>query len=197
MPCPVILWYEARKMDHEPSFPARSSIRLRGFDYSQAGVYFVTVCTHDRGCLFGEIRHGTMQLNEAGSIVRQCWLETPRHFPGVELQAYVVMPNHIHGVVAIFRRARHAVPLRDTKSKVEAFGKPIAGSLPTIIRSFKAAVSKRVRAMRRLPTTQIWQRNYYERVIRTGDEFDEVSRYIWENPKAWEFDEENPNRRDR
>ncbi len=89
------------------------------------------------------------------------------------------------------------MPLRDTRSKVEAFGKPIAGSLPTIIRSFKAAVSKRVRAMRRLPTTQIWQRNYYERVIRTGDEFDEVSRYIWEDPKAWEFDEENPNRRDR
>ena len=137
-----------------------------------------------------------MQLNEIGSIVRESWLEIPQHFPGVELRAYVVMPNHIHGVVAIFPRGRHAVSVQDAGAKAEAFGKPVSGSLPTIIRSFKAAVSKRIRAMRRLPANQIWQRNYYERVIRTGDELDEASRYIWENPGAWERDEENPDRRE-
>ena len=138
-----------------------------------------------------------MQLNEMGSIVRECRLEIPHHFPGVELHAHVVMPNHVHGILVIHGRARHAVPLRNTGASVEAFGNPVAGSLPTIIRSFKATVSKRVHAVDRRPANQVWQRNYYEHVIRTGAEFDEVSRYIWENPKVWEFDEENPDRRGR
>ena len=88
----------------DPPLPQRRSVRLRGFDYAQAGVYFVTVCARNRRCLFGEIGNGAMHLNKLGSMARECWLEIPCHFPGVELHAHVVMPNHLHGVLALFGR---------------------------------------------------------------------------------------------
>ncbi len=134
-------------MDPQPPFPSRRSIRLKGFDYSQAGLYFITICTHDRSCLFGEIQDGTMRLNETGRIVSECWLEVPRHSPGVQLDAFVVMPNHIHGVVVILPRGGHARSGQRAAAIAEGFAKPVAGSLATLVRSFKAAVSKRARAM--------------------------------------------------
>lgn len=182
-------------MERDPLIPARRSIRLQGYDYSQAGTYFVTICARNRRRLFGEITNGAVRLNETGTIVRECWLEIPRHFPGVELHAHVIVPNHVHGILAIHRRARHAVPLREPERKTSAFAKPMSGSLALIIGSFKSAVTRRVRAMRGAHPEQFWQRNYYERIIRSGDEFAQISRYIGENPQTWEFDEENPDRR--
>jgi hypothetical protein len=79
----------------------RRSIRLKGYDYSQLGAYFVTICAHDRACLFGEVVNSQIQLNEAGRFVEQCWLEIPLHFPQVELDGYAVMPNHVHGIIVI------------------------------------------------------------------------------------------------
>ncbi len=184
-------------MDPEPPFPSRRSIRLKGFDYSQAGLYFITICTHNRSCLFGEIQDGAMRLNDTGRIVSECWLEIPRHFPGVQLDAFVVMPNHIHCVVVILPQVGHAISGQHAAAIGEAFAKPVAGSLATIVRSFKAEVTRRVRAMQGPAAQQVWQRSYYERVIRTGKEFREVTQYIAENPKVWEFDEENPTRQKR
>ena len=94
----------------------RRPIRLKGYDYAQAGAYFVTIVTHDRACLFGDVVEGKMRLNEAGQIARQCWVEIPRHFPHVELDEFVVMPNHVHGILVIVDNvgARHAVPLLPT-----------------------------------------------------------------------------------
>ena len=167
----------------------RRSIRLLGYDYSQAGAYFVTVCAHDRMCLFGEIADGKMRLNEAGRIVQQCWNQIPEHFPHVELGEFIVMPNHVHGIVVIAETpnvgARHAVPLP------EKFCKPVPGSIPTIVRSFKSAVTKRINEMRGTPGVPVWQRNYYEHVIRNDESLHCIREYIINNPLQWDMDREN------
>ncbi|HEV1993911.1 MAG TPA: hypothetical protein VGR03_06250 [Candidatus Acidoferrum sp.] len=110
------------------------------------------------------------------------------------MDASVVMPNHMHGIVIIFARARSrpcGMPLREEKKQTE-FGKPLAGSLATIVRSFKAAVTKFARERRLIHAHPVWQRGYYERVIRTGEEYSDTSRYILVNPLRWGTDAENP-----
>ncbi|OGR05613.1 MAG: hypothetical protein A2511_01970 [Deltaproteobacteria bacterium RIFOXYD12_FULL_50_9] len=122
----------------------RRSIRLHGYNYSQNGAYFVTICAQNRECLFGEIVDGEMWLNDAGRVVQKCWDDILVHFPYVEMDECVVMPNHVHGIIAIVG-ARHAVPLQTGQ-----FDKPVAGSIPTIIRSFKSAVTKCVNEKRQI-----------------------------------------------
>ncbi len=171
----------------------RRSIRLHGYDYRQAGAYFVTICTHDRMCLFGQVVGGEMRLNARGRIVEQCWLEIPRHFPHVALDVFVVMPNHVHSIIILNDvgtrpvGARHAVPLQR-----ERFGKPVTGSIPTIIRSFKSAATKQINIVRRLPDAPVWQRNYYEHVIRNDEPLNHIREYIITNPLRWALDPENP-----
>ncbi|MCS6804883.1 MAG: transposase [Blastocatellia bacterium] len=222
----------------------RRSIRLKGYDYAQPGAYFITICTHDRACLFGDVVDGKMRLNAMGQMVQQCWQEIPCHFPHVELDAFVVMPNHIHGILVItdtnvgarhvgarHAGARHAVPLHHampvppppmppqnpipssnampphdavpprniptspntTTPRTEQFGKPVAGTVPTIIRSFKSAVTQRINAVRRTPGAPVWQRNYYEHIIRDNDSLYRIRQYIRDNPLRWMFDRANPN----
>lgn len=139
----------------------RRSIRLKEYDYSQPGGYFVTIVTYQRDCLFGEIIGSEMQLNDFGCIVDECWRAIPDHFPNVELGAYVVMPNHVHGIIVIHDRAdADASARRGTiyRAPTEEFGKPVVGSIPTIIRTYKAAVTRRIG--RECNATGIWQRNY-------------------------------------
>ena len=174
---------------------ARRSIRFPGFDYSRPGNYFVTVCADRRRCLFGRIEKNEMVLSGLGEAVRKCWIEIPHHFPNIEIETYVVMPNHLHGILALnpklpdaFRRPR-SIPLT-----AESFGKPVSGSIPTIIRSFKAAVSKLVRESGFLMSGVVWQRGYFERVLRDSREFINVTDYIIKNPLRWALDEENPAR---
>ena len=174
----------------------RRSIRLRGYDYSQAGVYFVTICTHNRRSeksfapyLFGEIVDGEMVLNDVGRLVAKCWRDIPAHFPHVELDEFIVMPNHVHGILLIAN-------CRGTACRAptgERFGKPIGGSLPTIVRSFKSAATKRINERRNEPGMKFWQRNYYEHIIRNEGELSDIREYIVNNPLKWEFDRENPN----
>ena len=121
-------------MRFDPEKHHRRSIRIKGYDYSQPGAYFVTICTRDRECLLGSV----LRLNEFGEIARRCWEEIPGHFPSVELDAFVVMPNHIHAIMV--------VPGRGTACRApttEQFGRPIAGSIPTIVRAYKSAVMVR------------------------------------------------------
>ena len=147
----------------DPEKHHRRSIRLGGYDYSQAGAYFVTVCTRNRECLFGEIIDGEMRLNDAGRMVDSEWLNTPRIRPQVELDGYIVMPNHVHGIICVVDDGRGTARRAPT---VERFGCPVPGSLPTIVRAFKSAATKQINTLRGTPGTPVWQRNYYEYVIR-------------------------------
>jgi putative transposase len=167
----------------------RRSMRLKGYDYAQVGAYFVTVCVRNRECLFGEAVNGEMRLNDWGQIATACWREIAYHFPAVELDVFVFMPNHMHGIVVLTNvGARHAVPLPNT----EQFGKPVSGSLPTIIRSFKSATTKRINEMRRTLGAPIWQRNYYEHIVRNEQELACIREYIATNSLHWALDRENP-----
>ena len=167
----------------------RRSIRVHGFDYSQSGGYFVTIVTRQRECLFGEIVNGEMLLSDCGKIAEECWCAIPEHFPNVELGAYVIMPNHMHGIVIIqdnlnsYVGAQHAAPLQHNVPP---------HSLGAIIRSFKSAVTKQINEINNTSGMSIWQRNYYEHIIRDADDYNRVHLYIESNPLHWQTDEENP-----
>jgi REP element-mobilizing transposase RayT len=178
-------------MKFDPADHHRKSIRLKGYDYAQSGGYFVTLVTLWREYLFGEIVEGKVHQSPLGRIVDECWRSIPEHFPNVELGAYVVMPNHIHGIIiiydgrgTIYRAPTHYAPI------IERFGKPTVGSLPTIVRTFKSTVTRR--AERELNSGNIWQRNYYEHILRDQADWERISTYIADNPLNWGDDEENP-----
>jgi len=183
-------------MRYDPEKHHRRSIRLKGYDYTRVGAYFVTIVTKNRVCLFGEMVNGEMVANEYGVIVRECWLAIPDHFPHAALDEFIVMPNHVHGIVVLNETttvgARHAVPLHNpTSQQREQFGKPVAGSIATIVRSFKSAVTKRINEHRGTPGAPVWQRNYFEHIIRSEDSLNRIRKYIAGNPARWGYDREN------
>jgi putative transposase len=170
----------------------RRSIRLKGYDYSQAGGYYITVVTFWRECLFGNVLDGVMHVNALGRIVQECWDEIPFHFPRVSLDAFVIMPNHVHGILFLHDDGRgtiHRAPTILAPAK-EGFGKPTVGSIPTILRTFKAAVTRR--AGRELNSGKLWQRNYYEHILRDQADYERIAGYILANPANWNDDNENP-----
>lgn len=165
----------------------RQSIRWFAYDYAQAGAYFVTICTHDHVCLFGRVVGEAMELNPAGKAVWECWYAIPRHFPQVALDEFIVMPNHVHGIVVIGDgRARHASPL---PARPQGLGRRSVGS---IVGAYKSSVCRRVNAIGGTPGAVLWQRNYYEHVIRNERQLSRIRRYIAENPANWMLDYENP-----
>jgi putative transposase len=182
--------------EREKLHPGHHSIRLKEYDYSAAGFYFVTICASERKCVLGTFHEGQIELSELGETVRECWLAIPRHFARVNLHEFVVMPNHLHGIVEIVAvGAQHAASLLGGGSNVRnpACVKP--GSLGAIIRSYKAAVTRQAR--RELGWQgDVWQRSYFERVLRDGKEIADACRYIAENPMMWELDQENPLKRE-
>ena len=167
----------------------RRSIRLKEYDYSQDGAYFVTICAHNKKCLFGDIVDGGVRLNNVGEMVEKYRGEIPIHFPQAQLDEFVTMPNHIHGIIVLSTTRRGTACRART---IEKFGRPIRGSLPTILRSYKSAVTKRINEMRKTPYIPIWHRNYYEHVIRDEDKLNEIRQYIIDNLLKWELDRENP-----
>jgi REP element-mobilizing transposase RayT len=177
-------------MVHNRKKHYRHSIRLPGYDYTQPGAYFITICTYQKQCWFGDIIDGEMHFNQLGFIVYQFWRSLPHRFPHIELDAFVVMPNHVHGILVI-TDTRISTIEKDTLRK-EQFGRPVPGSIPTVIRSFKSAVTKRINVMRELSTPPIWQNNYYESIVRIEKGLDRVRQYIINNPTNWTEDEENP-----
>ena len=182
-------------MSPNDTLPARRSIRLRNVDYSSIGQYFVTICAFQMRCLFGKIDGDTVILNVIGRIALDCWRDIPAHFSHVELDPFVVMPNHVHGILTISRGpVKGRLPLADghgypvplqNLDVAERFQHPTVGSVPTIIRSYKGAVTYNARQCLKRASLQVWQSNYYERVLRDGDEFSKASRYIFENPIKW------------
>ncbi len=165
----------------------RQSIRLRKYDYTSAGAYFVTLCAHQRKDLFGEIWKGVMYPDDWGDIVRETWLEIPRHHPHVQTDAFVVMPNHIHGILVFDRRG---LPWQTT-TPPPGLGYRVPGSLGSVVGMFKSAVTKRINDLHDAHGIPIWQRNYYERIIRDEDELNAVRAYLENNPLAWDTDGEN------
>jgi len=181
-------------MRYNPEIHHRRSIRLKNFDYTATGAYFVTVCAFDRECLFGEISNGEMKLNEFGYIVNGCWMATKDHFPNTAMDAFVVMPNHVHGIIFIQTSDKMAVS-EGTACRAptfESFGAPVAGSMATIVRSFKSAATKRINQIRNNPGTTVWQRGFFEHVIRNEKELNTIRCYIEENPTNWCQDTNNP-----
>ena len=168
----------------------RRSIRLRKFDYAGAGAYFVTIVVKDRACRLGQVRSGCVDLSEAGKVVEQCWTQIPAHFPGVQLDAFVVMPNHVHGIVVIAAdiQATRNQWWRWVRLNAEGFGAPLSGSLPTILRSFKAAVTRQLNLMHRSPGAPFWQRGYHESVVRSDRALRRIRQYIRNNPAKWQHD---------
>ena len=188
-------------MNSKPSnFPlSRKSIRLPGYDYSTPGGYFITVVTFRRESLFGEISGSEMKLSPIGEIVRREWFKTAELRPYVELREgeFVVMPNHAHGIIWIIdndpggiveARRRRAPTVSDTTS--EQFSKPIKGSIPTIVRAFKSAVT--YCAGRELNAANLWQKNYFEHIIRDTPDYERIANYIAQNLENWLADDENP-----
>jgi REP element-mobilizing transposase RayT len=206
-------------------------MRLKGYDYSQAGAYFVTICTQGRACLFGEVVDGEMRLNDAGRMVVAEWERLPALFPNVVLDAFVVMPNHIHGIVILTDPADDATDgataigatiggattggattrvapttARDDATPVGAGLVPApstpalstpAPTLGDVIGAFKSRVTvEYIRGVKTFGWTpfdrRLWQRNYYEHIIRNEETLNCIRRYIAENPIRWAFDRENP-----
>jgi REP element-mobilizing transposase RayT len=188
----------------------RRSIRLKGYDYAQEGAYYVTICTHARAHLFGEVVNALMERSHIGGIAQRCWDAIPMHMPMVELDEFIVMPNHVHGFIVIADRAVDGAHVdrvgagnfpppqwrvRPDPPPVRALPTMQRGSLGHIIQTFKAAVSRQVRREWSMnagivtpSAAEVWQRGYYERIIRDAAEHDRIAQYIADNPANWDND---------
>lgn len=179
-------------MPYDPNRHNRRSIRLQGYDYSNPGGYFVTICVQNRECLFGAIDDGRVQLNDAGRMVERWWYKLPDKFPTVTVDEHIVMPNHFHGIIVISAARSsggHADPPDDEPARV---------SLPRIVQWFKTMTTNAY--IRGVKTAgwprfagRLWQRNYYERIIRNRREWHNIRRYIQNNPINWYDDRNHPN----
>jgi REP element-mobilizing transposase RayT len=183
-------------MKYEFEKRRRRSIRLPGYDYGFAGLYFVTVCIENRECLLGNIADGEMTLNEAGHMVFAAWEDLPAFYAGVDTDHFVVMPNHFHGIVDLTNR--DSTPVAPPRAAgPSALGPAPLLSLPDVVHRFKSLTTARYRDgvvndnWRPFPG-RFWQRNYYEHVIRNEDELNRIRQYIIDNPVQWAADRENP-----
>ena len=162
----------------------RRSIRLPGYDYTQPGAYFVTICTWQKTVLFGDIFGGEIKLTSFGKIAQQELERLPQRFSHIQLDYFTNMPNHIHWIIVI---SSNNV---SQGNQTEQFGRPVSGSIPTIVRSFKSAVTSKIKIHRDAPKYPIWQSNYYEHVIQNETEWGQIRMYIENNPIEWESDSE-------
>ena len=199
-------------MKYNPEIHHRRTIRLRDYDYSQAGLYFITICTRNRLCLFGRIINEKMVLNDAGNAVNQCWHDIPAHYPDIQLHEFIIMPNHIHGIVGaeyfppkphhprvvgqscvvgqsphVDHRAEDIPPLHHHHHHRVPLG--------NIVRGFKIGVTKWFQQNMAYPVGKsIWLRNYWERIIRNEQEHAKIAEYINNNPAKWDQDKLNDNK---
>jgi REP element-mobilizing transposase RayT len=176
---------------YNPEKHHRRSIRLTGYDYKQSGAYFVTIVTHNRICLFGDISDGEMVLSDTGRIAEVSWVGLLSRFPVVSLDFFVVMPNHIHGILIV--GAQFIAPALAPYNHVGIAQEGAMNRAPTlgeIIRTYKAASTRMIRQTANLEFA--WQRNYYEHVVRNEESLNRIRQYILENPARWAMDRENP-----
>ena len=180
-------------MPYNPAIHNRHSIRLPGYDYTQPGAYYLTILAHKKEHLFGQVVDGEVKLSPVGEIVQEQWLQIPRHFSNVVLDAFVIMPNHMHGIVVITKGEVHTgIPIRleSTTSQSHTQSESLAtppilgsepGSLPAIVQNLKSVRSRKINKLLKTPGPTIWHRNYYEHVIRDEADFERVVTYIESN----------------
>ena len=209
-------------MAYDPKIHRRRSLRLKGYDYTQVGAYFLTIVTQGRLCLFGEIVGKEMRLNEAGEMVCGFWEALPQRFPAIEMDMFVVMPNHLHGIIVIKNRATTRVAPTNQKPDPDVenaptvpnrattrvaptgimdggVGAPITDqfALGDVIGAYKSlSTVEYTRGVKKLKWApfhrRLWQRNYYEHVVRHDESLRDLQQYIFDNPAQWAFDKENP-----
>ncbi len=202
-------------MKYHPDKHHRKSMRLKDYDYSTAGPYFVTICVQNRECLFGEICDKIMLLNTFGKIVDYQWKQIPTHFKNAKLDEFVVMPNHFHGIIFITGNgdgggvgAKHSkASILENIKTVEKNASPLQqahpqpnirpngtkpGSLSAMIQNFSSVTTRKINRIRKTPGAKLWQRNYWDRIIRNEKELFNTREYIINNPLKWELDQDNP-----
>ncbi|QSV53285.1 MAG: hypothetical protein HEP80_04515 [Dolichospermum sp. UKL201] len=197
-------------MPYNSNIHHRRSIRLKVYDYTQQGAYFVTICTHQRNCLFGEIVDGEIKLNTNGEIARGSWLSIPRYFKNVELDEFVIMPNHLHGIIIIESSevAGEALANQDFSQQQNLSSQCFAPtvytgetikingtkpqSLAAITQNYKSVSTRQINRMNKAKGNVIWQRNYYEHIIHNEEALNNIREYIVNNPINWVKDQENP-----
>ncbi len=204
----------------------RRSIRLKGYDYALPGAYFVTICCANRACLFGEVVDGEMILNPEGQVARREWQRLARRFPLADFFDFVVMPNHVHGIIVIRDVISHTgaeqaqapglpqftpapgehngapgTGMQEDLNPTHRLGSPLrldnrpnvaAGSLGAIVRAYKSASAYRIHAQRGASRSAVWQRNYYEHIIRNEADWRRIAAYIQANPLGWTEDQLHP-----
>ena len=185
-------------MSYNPSIHHRQSIRLKGYDYTSSGAYVVTMCTRDRACTLGDIVRGAVVLSNVGRIVFQSWMWLGHHHPYVDLDAWVIMPNHVHGIILILdddivscdRRggSRTALTTALTTAPTTAKRKPLG----RLIGAFKTVSTKRINEIRNTPGDRFWQRNYWEHIIRDEFSLAQIREYVINNPARWVDDRLHP-----
>lgn len=160
-------------MAYDKTIHNRQSIRMQGFDYSQEGSYFITICTYEKNQLFGEIISDEMKLNQIGVIVRANWISLPSRYKGIKIDEFVIMPNHFHGILTIVE--------------------PVIGqTLGNMVGAFKSLVANQhlnLCKTQNMIYEKLWQRNYYEHVIRDEDDYARIANYIENNPLNWNTDQ--------
>jgi len=185
-------------MKYDPNIHHRKSIRLKNYDYSQAGLYFVTIVTQGRENLFGDIVVGEMVANDAGVLVRDEWFESEKIRDEIKMHQFVIMPNHLHGIVEITVRTNVGangrspvqcpVQLHTQSTSIKSMRPQSIGSF---VAGFKSSVTKKINQIRHTPSRKLWQRNYWEHIIRNENEYQRIAQYIIDNPKKWEHDKLN------
>jgi len=189
--------------------------RLKGWDYSSNGYYFVTICTHNRDHLFGEIENGEMMLNEYGKIVEECWFDLPNHYDNLRLDTFVIMPNHIHGIMIIdnntdtvivetgFKPVSTTTPqttpvpfARIQPIEMETGFKPVSTTtkrhgLFEFVRALKTFSARQINKNRNSIGESVWQSRFYDRIIRNETELSNIRHYVVHNPLKWENDKLN------
>ena len=192
-------------MIYDPKKHHRRSIRLKGFDYSQAGLYFITICVKNRSCLFGDIDDGKMNLNDAGIMAENNWLELPKRFTNLQLHEYIVMPNHFHAILEIVGVTLVVTQNYDgpqiKKGQPQGFTPTSTTNNKTVgdmVGAFQSIVTvEYIRGVKKYNwkrfDKKLWQRNYYEHIIRNDVDYNRISNYVIDNPKTWDNDKFNTN----
>ena len=186
---------------YDPRIRHRRSIRLKGYDYSLGGAYFVTITARGRACLFGEVAGEQMRLNEAGGMVQEvCW-GLSQQFPRVEVGCFVVMPNHVRGIIVLYEPVGAALVVAQSEDNRAAGNNRattrVAPTLGGVVGAFKSLTTvEYVRGVRGQGWTpfrgRLWQRNYYEHIVRDDKSLGRIEQYILDNPANWSLDQENP-----
>ena len=196
-----VLW----PVRYDPDRHHRRSVRLPEYDYSLGGSYFITICAHARKCLFGAVVDGEMRLSALGEIVGEEWKRSGDVRHELTMDAFVVMPNHVHGIVTITdetdavgasgaRPGRGAGAIAANRATAGRPYGPPRKSVSAFVAGFKSSATRRINALRGTQGALVWQRNYYEHIVRDEDDYNRIVAYIEDNPRRWADDEYNPGR---